>query len=219
MSESTQAKLLLSAMHLYGARGLHAVSLREISVAAGSRNSAAMHYHFKNKSGVIDAVLQFIFQNLRAIGAELGVTASARASRDLHQAIKLSLLPLVELRRRYRWGNDALQFLAQLMTESNPEIALAKNHHAAEFYRNADDYLARLLPSLPRRSRQLRLMFVAVNTFHGFAEVAALQQTPLGDLSKIDENTLLEELVSYLAGGLQAPNLSTLGDTYERSAI
>ena len=53
----TRQRLLLTALHLYDREGLHAVSLRRISTEAGSRNSAAMHYHFDNKLGVIQALL------------------------------------------------------------------------------------------------------------------------------------------------------------------
>ena len=41
--------------------------------------------------------------------------------------------------------------------------------------------------------------------FHGAAEVASLAHTPLGDMSHLDPDTLLDELVDYLIGGLRAP--------------
>jgi hypothetical protein len=47
-------------------------------------------------------------------------------------------------------------------------------------------------------------MFMSVNVFHGIAEVASLSHTPLGDLSHIDNNTLLDHLVDFLIGGLKA---------------
>ena len=53
----TRQRLLLTALHLYAEEGLAAVSLRRISADAGSRNSAAMHYHFSNKAGVIQALV------------------------------------------------------------------------------------------------------------------------------------------------------------------
>ena len=49
----TRERLLLTALHLYATEGLHAVSLRRIAVEAGSKNSAAMHYHFDNQRGVV----------------------------------------------------------------------------------------------------------------------------------------------------------------------
>jgi hypothetical protein len=52
-------------------------------------------------------------------------------------------------------------------------------------------------------------MFMSTNVFHGVAEAAWLTHTPLGDLSHFDEDTLLDHLVDYLIGGLQAPCLAT----------
>ena len=56
----TRQLLLLTAMHLYATEGLHAVSLRRISAEAGSKNSAAMHYHFQNNIGVVQALVELI---------------------------------------------------------------------------------------------------------------------------------------------------------------
>ena len=204
MSEGTREKLLLNAMQLYGSQGIHAVSLRSISTQAGSRNSAAMHYHFKDKLGVIDALIEYIFDQLNSIGREQQLYARVQSGVDLREAIKLCLLPLAELRARHSWGNDALQFLSRLMTESNEDIARISNQHTSTFYQHADAYLAQRLPQLDPRTRKLRMMFMAVNTFHGFAEVASLRRTPLGDLSQTSEDELLDQLVDYLAGGLQA---------------
>jgi AcrR family transcriptional regulator len=204
MSENTREKLLLTAMHLYGTQGIHAVSLRTISTEAGSRNSAAMHYHFKDKLGVIDALIGYIFDHLNEIGREQQLYARTRSCSSLNEAIKLCLLPLAELRRRYPWGNNALQLLSRLLAEGDDAVAAISNNHTRTFFQYADDYLARLLPELDPHTRQLRMMFMADNTFHGFAEVASLQRTPLGDLSQIGEEQLLDHLVDYLAGGLQA---------------
>jgi hypothetical protein len=52
-------------------------------------------------------------------------------------------------------------------------------------------------------------MFMSTNVFHGVAELPWLAHTPLGDLRHFDENTLLDHLVDYLLGGLQAPVYST----------
>jgi hypothetical protein len=49
-------------------------------------------------------------------------------------------------------------------------------------------------------------MFMTTNVLHGVAEVAWLTHTPLGDLSHFDQDTLLNHLVDYLIGGLQAPS-------------
>ena len=57
---STRTRLIMTAMRLFAADGVDKVSLRAISAESGSRNTAAAHYHFENKLGLIEAVLGFI---------------------------------------------------------------------------------------------------------------------------------------------------------------
>ena len=54
--------------------------------------------------------------------------------------------------------------------------------------------------------RQLRMMFMTVNVFHGFADISALAHTPFGDLSTIEDEALLGHLVDYLHNGLAGPS-------------
>ena len=198
----TRERLLHSALRLYAREGLHGVSLRRISSAAGSRNSAAIHYHFHNKPGVIRALVEMIALELRAIDrrARAGETPAS----DLRTACQRTLRPLALLRQDQPWGPDALRFMSRLLSENDPEYAAIINPVYQTYWRRLDEHLAQLLPALPQETRRLRLMFMGVNVFHGFAEVSALAHTPLGDLSHIDSDTLLDQLVDYLLGGLGA---------------
>jgi AcrR family transcriptional regulator len=199
----TRQRLLLTAMHLYATEGLHAVSLRRISAEAGSKNSAAMHYHFQNKIGVVQALVELIAMELRHIDAQLREGQPSPGS--LRESCRNTLRPLAQLPRTQTWGADAVRFIARLVSENDPDIATAVNEVYAPFWRRLDQALATQLPDLPAPVRQLRLMFMSTNIFHGLAEVAWLDHTPLGDLSHFDGDALLDHLVDYLIGGLQAP--------------
>lgn len=52
----TRARLLDAAEALYAARGVDAVSLREILQEAGARNATAVQYHFGDRAGIIRAI-------------------------------------------------------------------------------------------------------------------------------------------------------------------
>ena len=203
-SGDTRQRLLLTALHLYATQGLQAVSLRSISAAAGSRNSAAMHYHFHNKMGVIQALVELIAAELGSSDRRLRAGQGAPGS--LRQVCHATLLPLLQLPEAQPWGRDAVRFISRLVSDSDPEIADLVNRVFAPFWLRLDQALAAQLPQLPAPVRQLRLMFMSTNIFHGAAEVAWLAHSPLGDMSRhFDENTLLENLLDYLLGGLQAP--------------
>lgn len=56
-SSSTRDRLLSAAEELFAARGIDAVSLREINRLAGAKNAVAVQYHFDDREGVLRAVL------------------------------------------------------------------------------------------------------------------------------------------------------------------
>lgn len=200
----TRQRLLLTALRLYAREGLHAVSLRRISAEAGSKNSAAMHYHFHNKLGVVQALVELITRELTRIDTQL--REQQPAARSLREACRSTLLPLVQLPVRQDWGADGVNFLSRLVSENDADIAAVVNAIYAPFWQRLDKALAQQLPELPAPVRQLRLMFMTTNVLHGVAEAAWLTHTPLGDMSHFDEDTLLDHLVDYLIGGLQAPS-------------
>jgi AcrR family transcriptional regulator len=202
-SGDTRQRLLLTALHLYAEEGLHAVSLRRISAAAGSRNSAAMHYHFTNKLGVIRALVEMIVDELRRIDSQL--RAQHTAAPSLRQALRDTIRPLARLPQETPWGKDAVRFMSRVITEFDPQVATQFNGVFKPFWQRVDHSLAQLLPELPEDIRRLRLMFMGTNVFHGVAEVATLAHTPLGDMSHFDNDALLDHFVDYLIGGLQAP--------------
>jgi len=202
----TRERLLLTALHLYAKEGLHAVSLRRISAESGSRNSAAMHYHFQNKLGVVQALVELIARELGRIATAL--RSEQTSKRSLRSACRDTLRPLVQLPAHQIWGADGVQFLSRLVSENDADIADLVNTMFAPFWQRLDRALEAQLPELPAPVRRLRLMFMSTNVLHGVAEVAWLTHTPLGDLSDFDEDTLLDHLVDYLIGGLQAPCLT-----------
>ena len=204
--QETRRRLLLAALSLYAREGLHGVSLRAISAASGSRNSAAMHYHFNNKAGVIRALLEMIYGEIGLIASNQGLAQTIKECTDLREALRLSLMPLVSLSRNVDWGPDALVFLARLLAEADDELAAISNELNGEYYRQAEAQLARLLPTQDTEVRQLRLIFMTVNIFHGFADIGALAHTPFGDLTTIEDDVLLGHLVDYLYNGLIGPS-------------
>lgn len=204
----TRDRLLLTALHLYAAQGLHAVSLRRISTEAGSKNSAAMHYHFQNKLGVVQALVKLIAKELGHIATTL--RAENPPKRSLRVACRDTLRPLVLLPTRQPWGSDGVHFLSRLVSENDEDIAAMINAMFAPFWQRVDHALEAQLPDLPTPVRRLRIMFMTTNVLHGVAEVGWLTHTPLGDLSNFDEDTLLDHLVDYLIGGLQAPYLTAI---------
>lgn len=112
---STRETMIVVAERLFAERGLDAVSLREIGVAAGQRNTSAAQYHFGTKQGLVDAIFEArmarIDERRRAMLAALDAVGRGGERRGLLEAV---VYPLAE-----RIGHDDgvswyARFLAQV---------------------------------------------------------------------------------------------------------
>jgi AcrR family transcriptional regulator len=56
--DDTRARLVAAAEQLFAERGIEAVSLREVSRHSGARNAIATQYHFKDRAGVLAAIME-----------------------------------------------------------------------------------------------------------------------------------------------------------------
>jgi AcrR family transcriptional regulator len=57
-AEDTRALLVDTAVQLWALRGVEAVSLREIGVAAGQKNTGVINYYFGDRDGLMQAVVE-----------------------------------------------------------------------------------------------------------------------------------------------------------------
>lgn len=110
---STKQNLIEAAMLLFGQQGFDATSLREICRKAGA-NNAAINYHFGDKCGLYQAVLEHLMQECVAFRPQaLEGSATAR----LRKLIELSLTDVFQDR-----GNLQEKFIFREI--ANPSEAL-----------------------------------------------------------------------------------------------
>lgn len=201
---NTRQTILLTAMRLYAEQGLHGVSLRTISAQSGTRNSAAAQYHFGNRLGVIEAIIEFIIEYLRPRFLE-GIERLERLDSPTPRGVvSVIFAPYLALSLGPDWGRWALRFMAHLHTDNTPEISTILNRHFRLDIERIEALLHRALPQLPRDLLRIRLAFSLVSVIHGIAEVDLLANTPFGNI-RPDNQTLFNAFVDYLVGGLSKP--------------
>ncbi len=115
MVSTARQRLIVAAERLYAQRGIAAVSLREISAAAGQRNTAAVQYHFGSKQRLIEAVhlhrLHSVNERRLALWEDLeqqGRTA------DLRALVQAMIEPLAE---SLQAGSYYARFAAQTLAD------------------------------------------------------------------------------------------------------
>jgi AcrR family transcriptional regulator len=76
-----------------------AIPLRQVVAAAGQRNSAAVHYHFGSREGLIDAIVQARQADLERERLALLSAYEAQGRTDLRALVEVLLLPVFAQQR------------------------------------------------------------------------------------------------------------------------
>lgn len=179
--ESTKQRLITAAETLFAERGIEGVSLREINAAAGQKNSTALQYHFRNRFGLLRAVLVKHHVEVEARRNEMLDVYEAIGADDLRaladalvrpSATKLSdadggrpyLRIHSQVINRLEWPldqrsprdpHDSIERWRHLVGPLLPDVAVRRLHHRFTAMRVSATELARRAASPPRRDDQL----------------------------------------------------------------
>lgn len=114
----TRERLILAAETLFGQKGIDAVSLREINVAAGQRNTSASHYHFGSKEALVIAIFDLRQEAIgRKRGDLLDRLAAEHGPLDVRALARVLVDPLAESITSGEESGHFVSFLAQLFMQ------------------------------------------------------------------------------------------------------
>lgn len=114
---STKERLILAAIALSAQRGFSNVPLREVVEKAECHNISAVHYHFKNRNGLLAGILQMIDKHW---AVDIPGYAQRGGIFDVLHAFALSL---DDLKRASQWGMTVIKFLTRLAMDDDPATA------------------------------------------------------------------------------------------------
>lgn len=95
--EPTRRKLIDAATRLFAEHGVNAVSQAAIVRAAGQRNTAALVYHFKDREGVLRAIVAENVERLRARRLALLGEAAAASPSAMRPVVEALVRPIADL--------------------------------------------------------------------------------------------------------------------------
>jgi len=119
-ASDTRSRLLEAAERLFAERGIDGVSLREINQAAGARNAIALQYHFKDRSGMLAAILAKHHPDVEARRHALLDEYEAGNTRDVRLLAAALVRPMAAKLSDSDGGPEFLQIWAGLLNRPDP---------------------------------------------------------------------------------------------------
>ncbi|MBU3067299.1 TetR/AcrR family transcriptional regulator [Nocardia sp. NEAU-G5] len=171
---STRQLLSATALRMFAERGIDAVSMRELTAAAGQRNKSAAQYHYGSKEQLVREIFEqhtgAVNQRRWELLGDLGYDTRKLSVPELAEAL---ILPLAELAQPP--AGHYLRFLAQVST---PPWVYALTQADPGVTSSIQYVLSTLATRLDRISQQIvrtRLslsMVLAVQALAGFEHAA-----------------------------------------------
>lgn len=211
-SAATRAKLIAVAERLFATRGIDGVTLNEIGGAAGQRNAAVCQYHFGNKEGLLQAIIDKHVPGIAARRYALLDELEQAGHRSLRDVVRVLIAPVADKLRDPDGGRDFIRIDAQLVAVHTVSI----QHIGPSPLKvpTADRLTRTLLEAmkpfgLPEAVVKQRAMLAAVLLFHGLADhLRMLEAATRADESMNTDLFLLtleDAIVALLSGGLERP--------------
>jgi AcrR family transcriptional regulator len=144
---ATRESILVAAERLFAEHGVHAVSNRQVSEAAGQGNTAAVGYHFGTKADLVRAIARRHAEQIEEIRA--GLVAGAADSTDLRTWIACLVRPFTEHLAALGSPTWYARFCAQVGADPALHEITVAEAMASPSLRLLRDGLKRCLPDLP----------------------------------------------------------------------
>jgi AcrR family transcriptional regulator len=200
-----ETALILAAERLFAERGIEGVSLRQVNQAANQKNTAAAHYHFGSRDGLVNAVLVYRLPELDRRRGELLQRKSD--FKDLRFYLEAFVKPLSEQLRPRDEGNYYIRFIQQYEKfRGDYEFAKQISPYGVEIYEGLES----ILYYLPDEVRRFRIGYL-INIIHSIL-AATEERLGKGELSYADVELTAANMLDMIEGGLTAPlSVKTIG--------
>ncbi|MCL2582091.1 MAG: TetR/AcrR family transcriptional regulator [Streptosporangiales bacterium] len=197
--ETTRQLILTAAERLFAERGISAVPLRDIGLAAGQRNHTAVRYHFGERDEVVRAIMEFRGAQSEAIRIGMVADLSLAGSPAIRDVVSAFVRPLAI---HIQPDNHYLAFLSLYITEEGGYEGLAGVNAGASVV-TLRALLGRLVPQIPAAVLDERWWLTLTSAVHALARYHSAQRKHTKPPGTVDP--LIDDMVAYLSAGLSAP--------------
>jgi AcrR family transcriptional regulator len=156
---STRERIKRAARRLFALNGADAVAVRDVIAAAGQKNASALNYHFGSKEGLIETLIGDALAIAHARwGKALDALEAEGGPRTIREVVEI--LVLQGLPPNAPEGDEAsARFLAMVLQTRRDLVRAATTRRGLTAYDRALRHIRRLMPEMPERARDQRLLF------------------------------------------------------------
>jgi AcrR family transcriptional regulator len=199
--KSTRERLLDAGEQLFAENGVRTTSLREIT-RFGRANLAAVNYHFRTKSGLVQAVFERSFGPLNRERLRL-LDEAERAAGDQPLAIETVLHALfAPMLRSWRDNRNFILLAGRLQYEPDAKLHRYILSLYEELTRRFFAAATRAVPEVPREDVFWWVHFLFTGMVHSLLSSDALKQFS-GGLCSYDDERVLDRMIAFGAAGLR----------------
>ncbi|WP_370307371.1 TetR/AcrR family transcriptional regulator [Sinimarinibacterium flocculans] len=206
--DATSTQLVLAALELFAQHGIEAVALSRIREAVGAANRSAVHYHFRNKTGLVKAVMERVAGMLAPLQnealAELEMIRRRRRPK-VREIVAIGFSPFVALFQQSREGMLAVRFLSRLTWESGSEAQALLVRTLRPYFEKLTPMFSAAMPDKPVEAIGFHGYLAVNNLIHGLSDITLLTQEPTYGVDKLyreQPELMLEYFYDYLSAGM-----------------
>jgi AcrR family transcriptional regulator len=119
---TTTDRLISAAEELFASHGIDGVSLREINRVAGAKNASALQYHFRDRDGLLGALIAKHRRDVEARRHAMLDAYEAEGRDDLRALAGALVRPMAAKLADPNGGPEYMQILADLMNRPRPVV-------------------------------------------------------------------------------------------------
>jgi len=200
---ATREALLGAAERLFAEHGVHAVANRQISLAAGQGNNAAVTYHFGAKTDLVRAIARRHAETMEA--GRLRMMTDIGDSTDLRDWVACAVRPVTGHLEALGTPSWYARFIAQVTADPALRAITVEEFAAgSSSMRKLQEGMERCLPDLPAEVHAER----AAMTRHLITQMAAERERALADnapTSRASWRETADGLIDVIVALWQAP--------------
>jgi AcrR family transcriptional regulator len=207
MIVDTKQRILDVAERMFAEHGFEGASLRGI-IAEAEVNLAAVHYHFRSKEALLEAVLlrRMVPLNEERLALLDKVEAEARGRPSVEDLLEAFVGPPMRLILNPT-GEGRLfgKLMGRFHSETGVQFLKILKRHFAPVSGRFREALMRAIPQVPEEDLNWRIHFAMGSMAHTLSCWDRLEAVSQGWLHKTDAESIIPSLVGFVSAGFRAP--------------